>query len=181
MLLAAPVTTRTLFWSAFMAAKSSHIPGAGCERVDGKDWRLDRPGGRRTSASCDHQLFDFGDGLGRVEALGASAGAVEDGVAPVKTEGILEIVQSFASRLVAAIGKPAIGLQQHRGSEVAVAVPPVAGAGGRAAEAEDAFPQPVQLLAFPGRLGSLAVRRRRRGLEPGLDRCVLRVGVVQIR
>src|SRR3546814_2173494 len=66
-------------------------------------------------------------------------------------------------------------IQQDGGAKVAVAVPPVAGAGGRAAEAHDAFPQAVELGALFGTLQALALRRRRLRFQPGLDQRVLRV------
>src|SRR5690606_11461708 len=95
---------------------------------------------RGSALALHHQLLDLADGLGRIEALGAGLGAVHDGVAAVEPERVLELVEALAGRLVAAVGDPAVGLQQNRRSEVAVAVPPVARAGGRAAEAEDALP-----------------------------------------
>src|SRR3546814_10728715 len=67
--------------------------------------------------------------------LRAGLGAVHDGVAAVEPEGILELVEPLAGRLVTAVGDPAVGAQQDGGAEVAVAVPPVARAGGRAAKA----------------------------------------------
>jgi hypothetical protein len=60
--------------------------------------------------SLHHHLLDFGNCLGRVEALGAGLGAVHDCVAAVKAEGVFEIVEPLASRLVSRIDDPAIGL-----------------------------------------------------------------------
>src|SRR5215472_11102578 len=107
----------------------------------------------RTTTSCvvnsdsgspprHHELLDLGDGLGGIESLGAGLGAVHDGVAAVEPERVLERVQALAGHLVAAVGDPAIGLQEDRRTQVAVAVPPVARARGRAAETEDALPEP---------------------------------------
>src|SRR5271156_1613903 len=108
-----------------------------------------------------HHLLDFGDGFRRVEVFRAGAGAVHDWVAAVEPERVFELVETIAGLLVAAVGEPAIGLQQDRGSQVAFAVPPIARARGGAAEAEDAFPQPVELGAFVLRLRTLFVGRRR--------------------
>src|SRR5204862_379576 len=83
---------------------------------------------RRHLAPHHHQLLDLGDRLGRVEALGAGLGAVHDGVAAVEAERVLERVEPLAGPLVAAVGDPAIGLQQHGRPEIALAVPPVGGA-----------------------------------------------------
>ena len=54
--------------------------------------------------------------------------------------------------LVARIGEPAVGLQEHGGAKVFFAVPPVGGAGCGAAGAEDAFVETVELLTIGGRL-----------------------------
>src|SRR4029453_17987656 len=90
-----------------------------------------------------HQLLDFGDRLGGVEALRTGARAVHDGVAAIEAKRALEMVEPLARRLVAAVGDPAIGLQQDRRPEIALAAPPVAGTAGGAAAAEDTFPTPV--------------------------------------
>ena len=97
--------------------------------------------------ALDHQLLDLGNRLGRVEPLGAGLGAVQDGVAAVEAERVLQIVQPLALGLVAAVAQPAVGLQQGRGPEIVRLVPPVARAGGRATGAEDAFVEAVELLA----------------------------------
>src|ERR1700719_4675147 len=77
-----------------------------------------RPGNPPLHLPFDHQLLDLGDRLCRIEALGAGLGAVEDGVAAIEAERILEIVEPLASRRVAAVDDPAIGLQQHRPPEI---------------------------------------------------------------
>src|SRR5471032_2709953 len=77
--------------------------------------------------TLDHQLLDLGDRLGRIEALGTGLGAVHDRVAAVEPERILELVEALALGFVAAVGDPAIGLQQDGGTEITVAAPPVAG------------------------------------------------------
>src|SRR6185312_11830075 len=68
----------------------------------------------RSNRPLDQHLLDLGDRLRRVEALRAGLGAVHDGVAAVEPERILEIVEPLALGLVAAVGQPAIGLQQDR-------------------------------------------------------------------
>src|SRR3990170_2597411 len=101
---------------------------------------------------CHHQLLDLGDRLGRVEVLGAGLGAVHDGVAAVEAERVLERVETLAGMLVAAVDDPAIGLQQDRRAEKAIAVPPIAGTRRLAAEAQDAFPHAVEAGALGRRL-----------------------------
>src|SRR5690606_26194398 len=108
------------------------------------------------TAPLQHQLLDLADGLGGIEPLRAGAGAVHDGVAAVELEGILQLVQARAGVLVAAVDDPAVGLQQDRRAEVALAVPPVARAAGRAAGAEDALVEAVELGAVFLRLQALA-------------------------
>src|SRR5690606_1974162 len=116
---------------------------------------------RRTGPAREHQLLDLANRLGRVQALRAGARAAHDAVATVQLERILQIVQPRTGVLVTAVDDPAVGLQQDGGTEVAVAVPPVARARGRAARAEDALVQAVELLAVLGGLQALAVGRRR--------------------
>src|SRR5688572_33428250 len=87
----------------------------------------------------DQQLLGLRDRLGRIEALGADVGAVHDRVAAIEAEGILQLVEPLARHLVAAVGKPAIGLEQDRGAEELLRIPPIAGAGGGAAGAQYAL------------------------------------------
>ena len=53
--------------------------------------------------ALDHHLLDFRDCLRGVEPLGAGFRAVQDRVAPVQPERILELVEAMAGRLVAAV------------------------------------------------------------------------------
>src|SRR5579883_2572276 len=106
----------------------------------------------RARAGSLHLAFDqfhleLGDRLGGIEALRAGLRAVHDGVAAIEPERILEIVEPLAGRLVARIGDPAGRLQQCGGAEEALAVPPIARARGRAAGAQDALVETVELLA----------------------------------
>src|SRR3546814_3091597 len=95
---------------------------------------------------------------------------------------MLEVVQARTGVLVAAVDDPAVGLQQHCRTEVAVAVPPVARATGSAARAQDAFVEAVELGPVLLRLQALAVRRwRALGADPRLDRSVLGVEVGHVR
>src|SRR5438552_4158739 len=96
----------------------------------------------------DFQLLDFGDRLGRVQALGTDVRAVHDRVTAIQTERVLELVKPRAGFLVAAVGEPAIGLEQDRRAEKFVRVPPIARARGRAAGAQNAFVKAVELLAI---------------------------------
>src|SRR5262245_11014690 len=123
--------------------------------------------------SCHHQLLDLGDRLGGIKVLGAGLGAVHDGVATIEPERILEIVESLACRLVAAVANPAVGLQEARRAEIAVAIPPIARARRAAAGAQDAIVEPVELGPLSVALPALLLGRRAYVLEPRLDRGVL--------
>jgi hypothetical protein len=96
-------------------------------------------------------------------------------VAAIKAKWVFQTVEAFAGSLIAAVRKPAIGLQQDRWTEIAVLVPPIAWACGRAAEAKNAFPRSIELGALLWRLTPFAIGRRLIGLEPGLDQLVLRI------
>src|SRR5688572_3100013 len=117
-------------------------------------------------APLHHQLLDLADRLRRVQSLGAGLGAVHDGVAAIEPERVFQVVEPVAGCLVARIRDPAIGLQQDGGAKIAVAVPPVARARGRAAEAQDAFPQAVEPGALLRRLRALAGRGGGVRLQP---------------
>src|SRR6516165_2157245 len=104
----------------------------------------------------DHHPLDLGDGLGGVEALRAGLGAVHDGVAAIEPERVLELVEPLAGCLVAAVHDPAVCLEQDRGAEEAVFVPPIARTARGAAEAEDAVLQALQLVPLFRALKALA-------------------------
>ena len=91
-------------------------------------------------------------------------------MAAIEAERVFEIIEAFSRAFVAAVDQPAIGLQQNGGAEIAVAVPPIARAAGRAAETQNTFIQTVELGAVFRRLQAFAVGRRRGdGLDPGFD------------
>src|SRR5690242_2220533 len=106
----------------------------GCD-VMGFSWarrRRVRSGNRRlVDLSTSHLPFDqlqleLGNGLGRIETLGTGFGAVHNGVATIEPERVLEIIEPFAGGFVAAVRHPAVCLKQRRGTEKALAVPPIA-------------------------------------------------------
>src|SRR6185312_8108525 len=98
---------------------------------------------RNLDLPLDHLQLELGDRFRRVEALRAGLGSIHDGVAAVEPERVFEIVEPLV------------------GPEEAVAVPPVARAGGRAAGAEDALIEAVELLAVLVALLPFLLRRRR--------------------
>src|ERR1700704_2177442 len=103
-------------------------------------------------------------------------------MASVQPKWIFKVIQAFAGRLIAAIDYPTIRREQGCGPEVSIAVPPIAGAAGRTAGAQDARGGAVDLfLVFLG-LEPLGVRRRRRvSLQPRFDRGVLSIEMREVR
>src|SRR5690606_39416296 len=76
--------------------------------------------------ALDQQLLDLRDRLAGIQDLRAILRAVQDRMAAIEPERILERVEPLARRLVAAVDDPAIGLQQHGRTEIALGLPPVA-------------------------------------------------------
>ena len=127
-------------------------------------------------------LLELGDGQTGVKVLGASVRAVEDSVAPIESHGVVEPSHSLARELISAVDDPAVSLHENGGSEVVLGVPPVGGAGGHAAGAEDALVHAVEfgsiflgleVLSLAGLLGGLS-------LEPRLDGFVVTVEVAEV-
>ena len=71
-------------------------------------------------------------------------------MAPVQAHAVVQHLLPLSLVLVAGVGEPAVRLQQHGRAEIFFAVPPVGGAGCRAAGAEDAFVESVELFAVGG-------------------------------
>lgn len=78
----------------------------------------------------------------------------------VEPERILQVVEPRPGGLVTTVDQPAVGLQQNRGAQKAIARSPVARAAGGTAETQDALIVAVELGAllrslqtFPGRGG----------------------------
>src|SRR6185369_16014735 len=145
------------------------------------------PSARRLPVSCrsrcpfGDQLLGFRDRFRWIQPLGTDIRAIHDRVTAIEAEWIFEAVEPLAGGFVAAVGEPAIGLQQDGRSEEAILVPPVARAARRAAEAEDAFVQAVELRPILGALQPLLARWcRGRGLQPRLDRRILRISVREV-
>src|SRR5258708_3364036 len=128
----------------------------------------------------DQLQLQLGNRLGRIEAFWAGLGTVHDGVAAIEPERVLEIVEPLAGRLIARILDPARRLQQRGGPQKALAVPPIARAGGRTAGAQNALVEPVELFAILVALPPFLLRCRRGGLQPRLDRGVLRVEICPV-
>mmetsp|Transcript_51786 Transcript_51786/g.144705 ORF Transcript_51786/g.144705 Transcript_51786/m.144705 type:complete len:271 (+) Transcript_51786:230-1042(+) len=123
------------------------------------------------------------DGLRRVQALGATVGAIHDAMASVELHGVVDPRQALLRVLVPRVCDPAVRLHQNGGSQVVLGVPPVGGAGGHAASAKDALVHAVKLRPVLPCLEvlPLAVGLDVLPLEPGLDGLVLVVEVGEVR
>lgn len=127
-------------------------------------------------------LLQLGNRLGRVQTLGARTSAVEDGVATVKRERVLEHVAALVRGIVTRVDDPAVSLHKHSRAKVHVLVPPVRRARRRAARAENALVQAINVTALLRALLELvALRRWRRRLKPRLHTLVLLVEKRQVR
>ena len=128
-------------------------------------------------------MLDLVDGTTRVELLGASVRAVHDRVAAVQLVGVVQVLQTLLGHLITGVGDPAIGLLKNGRTQVLVRVPPVRGAGGGAARAQNALVQTIQQLTILVGLKVLAFVigvHLRLLLQPRLDGGVLLVEVGHI-
>lgn len=101
----------------------------------------------RSHSSKRHRLLNLRNRLAGIQPLRARPRAVQNRVTPVQTHAVVEHLLALRFVLVAGVGEPAVGLEEDGGAEVFFAVPPVGGAGCRAASAEDAFIEPVEFFA----------------------------------
>ncbi|MNZ96927.1 hypothetical protein D3C78_1161440 [compost metagenome] len=100
------------------------------------------------------------DGRPRLEPFRAERNAVVDRAATEHAERVVQGRQSFFGGRVAGIDKKAVGVQQARGTDEPFRVPPPGWALRRAARAQDAFVQPIQLFPVLRRLQPLDGRWR---------------------
>jgi hypothetical protein len=107
-----------------------------------------------------HALLDLGNCQRRVQSLGACPRAVKNGVATVQAHAVVEGFLALSHLLVSRVGDPAVRLEKNSGSKVLLLVPPVRGARRRAAGAENAFVETVELLAILLGLAVLATLAR---------------------
>jgi hypothetical protein len=104
-------------------------------------------------------LLDLRNCQRGIQPLRTRPRTIENGVAPVQTHAVIQCLFALLRLLVPAVGDPAVGLEQHGGAEVFLAVPPVRGAGGAAASAQDAFVQAVEFVAVGDGLAVFAALR----------------------
>ena len=130
----------------------------------------------------NQEFLDFRNGFGRVQTLRAGVRAVHDGVAAVQFERVFQFVESLPGGLVAAIGDPAVSLQQHGRAQIAVAIPPITRAGSGTTGTHNTFDQSVQLAPFLLALQPLTVGGGR-GLrdDPWFDGRILGIKMRHVR
>jgi hypothetical protein len=58
---------------------------------------------QRSTLTLDHRLLYVSDSLSGIQSLWAGAGAIENGVTPVKPKRIFQNIEPFARRLITAI------------------------------------------------------------------------------
>ena len=115
----------------------------------------------------------------RIEALGAGQGAEADLIALAEFHVAAKHLKTLLGVLVTRVNDPAISLHKDGRAEVVLRVPPVAGASGLAAGAQDALVETIEELAIFHRLEVLLVRiiLRCLTLQERLDLLVLGVEV----
>lgn len=102
-------------------------------------------------------------------------------MAPIQTHIVVQRLLALRLAFISAIGQPPVALEQDGRAQILLAVPPVAGAGGAAAGAEDALVEAVELpavgrgLAVLFAIGGLGV-----ALQVWLDGFVLLVEVSEV-
>ena len=114
--------SRAVLFDHHRAANTMHSPPPCGGRVKAKCSQSAGLNSTRWQARRDHtfrstiSFLISAIALAGFEALGADLGAVHDGVAAVEAERIFQLVEPLAGHLVAAVGEPAIGLQQDGGA-----------------------------------------------------------------
>src|SRR5690606_36226939 len=97
--------------------------------------------------TATHQhFFELADGMRRVQSFWTDVRAIHDRVAAEQAVWIFQIVQTLARCFVTRVGNETIGLQQTSRTDELVGVPPERWASGRAAGAQNALVQTIELL-----------------------------------
>jgi hypothetical protein len=80
-------------------------------------------------------LLDLRDSETGIQAFRTRPRAIKNSMTAIDAHGVVERSLTLLFLLIAAVGDPAVGLQQDSGAEVFFRVPPVRGARGAAAGA----------------------------------------------
>lgn len=77
-----------------------------------------------------HALLNLLNRLPRVQSFGTCPATIHNRMASVQRHAVIQHTLPLLLMLVPGIRQPAVGLEQHGGTKVFLAVPPVRGAGG---------------------------------------------------
>ena len=108
-----------------------------------------------------HTLLNLLNRLPRVQSLGTGPAAIHNRMAPVQRHAVIQHTLPLLLVLIPGISQPAVRLQQDGRTQVFLAVPPVRGARGGAAGAEDTFVEAVEAFAVCGGLSVFAALSER--------------------
>lgn len=123
-----------------------------------------------------HVLLDLSNRLGRVQTLRACPRAVENSVATVEGESVLQLLTTLIAVGITRVSHPAVSLHQNSGAEVSILVPPVRRARSRAAGTQNALVQAIKVAAlFRALQIFLTLRRGAGSLQVWLNAAVLLV------
>ena len=88
---------------------------------------LSFPSSRNHSSSSTqrHRLLNLRNRLAGIQALRTRPRTIQDGMAAIQTHAVVQRLFPLDLVLVARVGEPAVGLEEHGGAEVFFAVPPV--------------------------------------------------------
>ena len=115
------------------------------------------------------------DSLGWVKALRTDVDAVHDAAAAEYAERIVKRSQTLTGASITAVSQETVGLQQCSWTQELVRVPPEGRARSRAAGAQDALVQTIELFTLFRGLQALDGRSRRVVLQVWLNLFVLLV------
>jgi len=107
--------------------------------------------------------------------LWTNSRAIHDRVTTIQLERVVQFRQPLVREVVAGVLDPAVRLHQHRRAQVFIGVPPVGGARGATARAQDALVHAIEFGAVLAGLQkfSLSFLLAIFGLKPGLNGPVL--------
>ena len=122
------------------------------------------------AAPLREHLFSLSDCLSWIQTFWASLRAIHDGMTAIQFERVIEIIQTCILRFVTTIYQPSIGGEQGGRPQVLVAIPPITGAAGRTASAQNTGRRFVNLFLIIFALQTLMLFRRGRArLQPRFD------------
>lgn len=127
-------------------------------------------------------LFDFGNGLSRIQMFGAYFCTVHNGMASIQLESIIQFGQTFLGGSISGILNPTIRLHENRGSQILVGIPPVRWACRRTACTKNTLVHAIQFgaILLCLQVFGLTFGFGMFGLQPRLDRTILFVEISHV-